>query len=109
MLQFDEASNGRRINLTLGQTFEISLRENPSTGFRWTLEASGEPICALLGDSFTPSGGPPGAGGVHQWQFEAVQVGQSRIALTYQRPWEQSKPSASTFTLRIDVSQSAAK
>ena len=109
MLPIDESSSGRQLDLTLGQTFEISLRENPSTGFRWILEASGEPICALIGDSFTPAGGSPGAGGVHRWRFEAVQVGQSRIALTYQRPWEQSKPSASTFTLRIDVAQRAAR
>ena len=54
MLQIDESSSGRTVSLQIGQTVEIGLSETPSTGFRWSLIAEGEPACTLISDSFEP-------------------------------------------------------
>jgi inhibitor of cysteine peptidase len=103
MLQFDERSNGSEIQLHTGDTFEIVLRENRTTGFRWHLVSSGEPVCNLLDDSFEVGGGAPGSGGMHSWQFQTMQEGLGKIELAYQRSWERNKSPAQSFTLNVHV------
>ena len=103
MLQFDDRSNGSKIKLNMGENFEIILRENPTTGFRWNPVSTGEPACKLLNNSFNVGGGSPGKGGSHSWQFQAVKEGLGKIEFAYRRPWEQTKPPAQSFTLSIHV------
>src|SRR5262245_42828104 len=103
MLHFDQTSNGREVDLSLSQRFEICLRENPTTGFRWALGLQGEPACTLVSDLFEPASDPPGQEGRHHWQFQAIQVGLGKIELWHRRPWEQGKPPAQVFTLQVHV------
>lgn len=103
-MKIDEASNGRAITLTEGETLDLTLPENPTTGFRWIVESNGAPVCALRDDTYEASAGPPGAGGQHRWSFQAVQPGAGRIALAYRRPWGQSASPAKTFAVTIRVS-----
>ncbi len=103
MIQFDEHSNGSKIELNAGEEFKIILRENPSTGFRWNPIFSGEPACTLLDNSFDLVGSSPGKGGSHSWHFQALQEGLGKIEFAYQRPWEQARPPAQSFTLSVYV------
>lgn len=103
MLHFDERFNGSKIELNMGENFEIILRENPTTGFRWNPISRGEPACKLLDNSFNIDGDSPGNSGSHSWQFQAVKEGLGKIELAYQRPWEQVKPPEQSFTLSIHV------
>jgi len=103
MVQVDRSANNTQIPLTVGQTVEISLSENPTTGYRWELKTAGEPVCAARGDSFDAP--PPGIGksGTRRWRFEAVAQGTGDIELAYRRAWEQDKPPAETFRLTVRV------
>ena len=103
MLQFNASSNGSEIELKVGEKFEIILRENPTTGFRWNLISNGEPACTLLDDSFEPSSGSPGNGGDHSWQFQAVEQDLVKIEFVYRRSWEQATPPAQSFTLSVYI------
>lgn len=103
MRAIDEAWNGREITVAEGEMLQISLPENPTTGFRWSLEANGEPACTLIDSSFEPSSGPPGAGGRHSWRFAAARPGQARIALAYERPWARGQAPARTFSVTVRV------
>ena len=103
MLQFDEHSNGNTIELHVGEEFVITLRENPTTGFRWNPISSGEPACTLLDHSFDSAGSTPGNAGTHFWHFQAVNEGSSKIEFAYRRSWEQDRLSAQTFTLNMSV------
>ena len=103
MLQFDERSNGSKVELNAGEKFEIILRENPTTGFRWNPVSSGEPACKLLDNSFELVGGSPGTGGSHSWHFQAMQEGLGKIEFAYRRSWEQANPSAQSFSLSVYV------
>jgi inhibitor of cysteine peptidase len=105
MLQrFDEDSNGETIDVRVGVEIEIALDENRTTGYRWILEASGEPVCTLAGDEFTQQDGPPGSGGRRSWRFRTVQPGTARIAMFYGRPWEASGAAAGRFSLSVRAS-----
>lgn len=102
-IKISEGANGREIEAASGQMIEISLPENPTTGFRWRLESNGEPVVALQSDAFAASGGPPGAGGIHHWRFQAVQPGSARLAFALGRSWQATAPPAKTFSVGVRV------
>jgi inhibitor of cysteine peptidase len=103
--QITEDSNGTEIDLAAGETLEVRLQENPSTGFKWVLESAGKGACALVGDAFENGGAIPGQPGTHRWEFRAEQAGSGTITLSYQRPWEEKQSPARSFTLRVRVSK----
>lgn len=103
MRELDERAHGQEVALTVGETFRIRLAENPTTGFRWTLESSGEPVCAVISQAYEPEVGPPGQGGSHYWELRAVQAGSGTLELVYRRSWEPATPSARRLTLRLQV------
>ena len=101
MLHLDENSNGATVDLTVGEVLEIQLAENPTTGFRWQVQADGEPVCQPVDDRFESPGGPPGRGGTHVWHFRACRTGTGQIDMVYRRSWETA--AAKTFTLHVRV------
>jgi len=103
MHPIDETWNGRQLDLSVGQRFDLSLPENPTTGFRWAFESNGGPACALVSDAYVPSAGPPGAGGFHRWEFEATRDGHADLRLSYRRSWGQASEPARTFVLHVVV------
>lgn len=103
MQQFDEQSNRSKIELNVGEEFKIILHENPTTGFRWNLISSGEPVCILLDNSFELIDSSSGKGGRHTWHFQAVQEGIGKIEFAYRRSWEQGRPPAQSFNLSVSV------
>jgi inhibitor of cysteine peptidase len=102
MVQADENSNGNQVDLPAGETLEVCLSENRTTGYKWTLESSGD-VCALLNDTFQPSQGT-GEPGNHCWRFRAERVGSGSIELSYRRAWGEDKAPARTFKLTVQVS-----
>lgn len=101
MEQLDESSDGRDLELSVGQEFELTLSENPTTGFRWRASAAGAPVCVLVKDELqAPAEQRPGQGGRHVWQFRAVRAGQSQLALAYTRAGGSAQRN---FTLRLHV------
>jgi inhibitor of cysteine peptidase len=107
MIQIDEQYNGREVSLAVGEMLEISLAENRTTGFRWDLKSKAEPVCILVKSTFEPAMGPPGRGGTHRWQFQAVRAGTAKIELEYRRPWEQNSPPGRTLKVNVQVQKQA--
>ncbi|HEX7967188.1 MAG TPA: protease inhibitor I42 family protein [Stellaceae bacterium] len=98
-----ESLNDQMIDLAVGETVEVRLPENPSTGFRWHVIADGKPACALVGDAFAAPSGPPGRGGEHSWTFGAVHPGQCDIELRYRRRWEGAGDTGRSFKVHVRV------
>jgi len=107
MIQVDRSYDGREVTIAVGEIVEISLAENPTTGFRWDLEVKPEPACTLVRSTFEPATGPPGKGGTHRWQFRAVRSGTGEIVLEYRRPWERNTPPGQTFKLSLRVQKAS--
>jgi len=103
MIQVDRSYNERAVTLAVGERVEVSLAENRTTGFRWDLKVKPEPVCTLVESAFEPAPGPPGKGGTHRWQFQAVRAGTGEIELEYRRPWEHDTPPGQTFKLSVRV------
>ncbi len=104
MLHVDENQSGRTVKLAAGEFLEIVLSENPTTGYRWHFTQAGSPVCILVQDDYQSKGERvAGQGGVHRWKFQATQQGACKIALAYQRSWEQGAPPGRTFRLDVEV------
>ena len=94
------------IAVTPGQTLQITLPENPSTGFTWNIVTQPKKGLQLLSSTYQAN--QPqlmGGGGQRQFTFLAKQSGQFPLTLRYYRPWEPASQSAQEFTLTINVKQ----
>jgi len=99
--------NGTSVTLEEGQTLEIALPSNPSTGYSWLVAAM--PACLeSAGESVFESeaaAGVVGAGGTETLTFTATQAGSGPLALEYKRSWETGVEPADTFTAEVTVKE----
>ena len=88
-----------------GETFEIRLAANPSTGFAWELGAPLDgAVVRSIATAYEPKvGDRVGAGGISVWKFEGVAPGRATIVLAYRRPWEPEVAPARTATYSVAV------
>ena len=101
MLQIDKPMSGGEVEVKLGDSFEVRLPENPTTGYRWRLNPSGGPAVEVQEDSFEHSGGPYGAGGIRHWRLRAVAEGTAELTMDYRRGWEQWPAETFKITIRV--------
>jgi inhibitor of cysteine peptidase len=111
MVHADESSNGQEVTLHPGDTLNIQLGENASTGYRWSVteesKRSWNQTIRERDETVDAPAGPPGQPGVRHLFFDAVEAGTAQIEIDYARPWEKGKPPARTFRLRVQVQAAA--
>jgi len=109
----DEFYDDHHINMMLevqaGETFEVKLCSNPTTGFQWLEEAQISDAAVLkqedhkfIGPESEPPP-PPGTPGQEVWAFKALKKGSSIIYLEYSRPWEGGEQGEWTCTANVVV------
>jgi inhibitor of cysteine peptidase len=102
---YSEADNGRIVTLAVGQSFTVTLKENPTTGYQWKMVVG--PGLRQVSDKYTPdaqpSSGPPlaGAGGTYSWVLKAATAGTRTLTGIYARPWVPKN--SADFSLTIVV------
>lgn len=99
-MYLDERADGSVASLRPGDAFAITLPENPSTGYRWSVVSDGAPVLRLDADSYRPLGTSAGAPGQHEWRMRVQGVGDAEVEMTYARSWGAQKP-ARRFSLRV--------
>ncbi len=86
-LIFTESTVGNRVTVPTQQAFEIHLRENPTTGYRWQLDL--DDGVALMSSDYTPSHpGNFGGGGLRRFVLSADRPGEFGIRAILRRKWE---------------------
>jgi inhibitor of cysteine peptidase len=108
IIDLDSANNGVTLETTVGQTINITLDSNITTGFQWNLVS--EPnasVLKLLSSQYVEpaAGNPPvvGAGGREVWKFQTIGRGTATIKLAYFRPFEKNTPPAKEFSATLVV------
>jgi inhibitor of cysteine peptidase len=97
---------GSRIEVRIGEAFEVRLPSNPSTGYRWELVDPVPGIVRAVGVSrVEPTRGDlVGAPGQEVWRFEGATPGIGRLGFIYRRPFEPaSTPPAQRTSYRVEV------
>jgi inhibitor of cysteine peptidase len=98
---------GRQIELTKGQTFNVTLETNPSTGYSWEVVELNTNLLQKIGEADSePSITNEqlvGAPVMHTFQFEVINTGQTTLKIVYRRSWEQEVAPVNTFSIDIFV------
>lgn len=103
-LTLTNQDNGKTIAVTSGKTLQITLPENPTTGFTWAILNQPAKHLQLLESTYQADQPQRmGSGGQRQFTFLAKQPGQFLLTLRYRRPWEPAAQFAQEFTLTINV------
>jgi Predicted secreted protein len=103
---YTETASGTTIRAKVGDRITVTLRENPTTGYKWEMKlAPGLTLVmgTFFGPSFSPSPPLMGAGGTHTWLVRVDKPGLLTLTGIYARPWESASKSAASFSLTIDA------
>jgi len=102
--QITEADAGRQFELQVGDTLEIRLPVNPTTGFQWEVSDLDSAILRPVGEpAFEPSSNGVGSGGQVTLRFQAVEAGQTELKMILHRPFEKDVPPIQTFEVTVIV------
>jgi inhibitor of cysteine peptidase len=99
--QVDASANGEHVTVQVDETVQLLLPETPTTGYRWRVISSGEPVTELVEDRFQPPAEGAGRSGSHLWVFRVRQPGYASIELQQTRAWERDPTPVETFRIRL--------
>jgi len=109
-VKLTEADNGKNVTVKVGQSIEVTLAGNPTTGYSW------EPALADIDKTLLKQIGEPeytqdetqgevvGAGGTYTFVFDAQSAGTACLKLTYARPWEAAQP-LETYQVTVTITR----
>ncbi|HDR6218685.1 protease inhibitor I42 family protein [Bacillus cereus] len=94
--------SGRTVTMSIGDTFSIQLKENPTTGYRWALEEI-EGI-KLVQDDFKSSNNGIGSSGLRIFQLRTTKDGVYEIYIKNWQEWSGEASIVDRFYITIHVS-----
>jgi inhibitor of cysteine peptidase len=97
------ADSGRTVTLHVGDELRLTLYENASTGFRWSVEAFDAQVVALRPQGHSPRSAAVGSGGDTTWSLQAKAAGTTQLRLKLWRAWEGDASVQQRFLLNVKV------
>lgn len=97
--------SSKLIKVEVEQEFDIVLKSNATTGYKWKLaKPLDKKILELVESEYkAPDDSVPGKGGEEVWTFRGVGKGKTLISLKYVRPWEKKKAPEKTEIFGVMV------
>jgi len=105
----DMSDNGTTRALRVGDTLQVVLRGNPTTGYGWQVDLTADDagVIRQVGEPvYAPDSDLLGSGGTYTFTFETVAVGEVALRLVYQRPWE-TVPALEMFAVTLRVANAS--
>ena len=102
----DDQQSRCPLALYTGQEVLISLRSNPSTGFRWEVKDAASGVLKSLGPevySNPEDVGLVGSAGQSTWRYKAEKTGNGHLLMVYRRSWEADVAPTSSFDCQVEV------
>lgn len=101
---FSEKDNGALAEVPLGSKVTIELPENPTTGYRWTIEGLDEVFLVPEGDAFLIGRQMGlGAGGVRRFFFRAKGTGYTSVNLINKSASQSGDEPTASFKLAVRI------
>ena len=93
------------ISVTAGETFDLVVPSNPSTGYHWEIvpDLDENLVEFVAQDYIAEEPVMPGSGGVDMWTFRALNAGDTTIVLGYYPPDNDTDPDETvTFSIHVE-------
>ena len=103
MQSLTEADNERTVDLRVGDSVRLTLPENATTGYRWTVDHFDRGVVEPAGSEPHYAGGAVGAAGQVTVDFKAKQAGSGEVALKYWRHFEGEGSVVKRFRFRLNA------
>lgn len=95
---------GKSIEVKVGDTIQVSLEGNPTTGYNWVMAPQDPAVLEQQGEAeFKAVDESLGASGLITETFKAMKKGQTTLRLEYKRPWEKDITPEKTFEVTVVV------
>jgi inhibitor of cysteine peptidase len=99
-----DADKGSKVHLKVGDTLEVRLNSNPTTGYMWYVHKASTPLMKLVHQSQTEPAAPGvGRPVVQVFTFEPRRAGDGVLLLHYVRAWEKPDPDEEQFTVHVVI------
>lgn len=98
------SDSGKTVTLSVGDTLNVTLEGNPTTGYNWEAQSLDTTILKQVGQpTFTPTSSAIGSGGQITLSFEAAGKGQTTLNLIYHRSFETGVAPLHTYQVTVQV------
>ena len=101
MLLPTQRDTDRTLEIHLGDSVQISLPENATTGFRWAIDRYDEEYLEVVATESHYPENALGSGGDVSFVFRAKKVGTGEIVLKNWRHWEGDSSVTNRFRVRL--------
>lgn len=90
--------------IEIGDRIYIGLCSNPTTGFEWSYEMSGDAALKEEDHDFEePDDETAGAPGKETWTFEGIDEGKTEIRMDYSQRWNGGMKSEWVYVINVTV------
>jgi inhibitor of cysteine peptidase len=94
--------NGRTIELSIDDPFEIELEGNPTTGYIWDVLSYDSTIIKQIGKAdYQPLSDAIGTGGKYTFKFQTITSGSTTLHLIYYKTFEKDILPIKTFGMKV--------
>ena len=105
-VKLSEKNAMSRVKIYIGDTLEVVLKGNPTTGYIWEVDYVDSAILRQVGKTeFKADRKARGSGGTITMLFEALATGQTLLRLIYHRPFEKGIPPIQTLEVAVVVKE----
>jgi inhibitor of cysteine peptidase len=101
-MRLSESDSGKSIAVKLGETLEIDLESNPTTGYSWQVVQLPVALDIESRDYLWDEPVRCGSGGREHFRLAVARAGPGWLRLEYRRPWEKAAGPARTFELNLE-------
>jgi inhibitor of cysteine peptidase len=98
-----QAENHQSIQVSLNDAIVICLPENPTTGYRWTVDQIDQDKLTLQSTHFSLSAAGVGVGGEKTLTFKANQSGIVHLQLKLWREWEGDASIIDRYQISVQI------
>jgi inhibitor of cysteine peptidase len=103
-----DADKGGEVHLKVGDTLELRLKSNPTTGYMWFLKKESTALLKLARQTSVDAEAQPteqvvGRPGLQIFFFEPRRPGDGRLLLHHVRSWDPPSPDEEQFEIHVVI------
>jgi inhibitor of cysteine peptidase len=92
---------GETTTVEVGDTLEVQLPENQTTGYQWQIQNGSSDVLVLENSDYAPIGTGLGAAGLRTFTFKVARAGTASLRLASMREWEPADRAAERLVYKI--------